>query len=137
MKYNDIEVNINVCRGQLSSIGDDSAVGKSYMVILLRMLQTLSKYADEILCLTYEHKRSVDAYVEEIQKFNGTYIVLDRYDLYYDDRITAALKEKVNAMILVDLKTDHYMRMSDAFPVELIRDGDKIEVREYVDVIRG
>lgn len=136
MELHGMRVDISVRKGKIFSIGDDSGKGKTYMCRLLQLISTSSQYKGEILCLTYEENRTVDSYVGVIESFNGEYIVLDRFELYYHDDIVRALREKQNARILVDIKTNYYAKKARAYPVCILRKGEGVEVSEYADVIR-
>lgn len=85
-------------------LGFDGSIGKTYLYNLFLQAQEIPEYKDMFLGLTYEEIDS-EEYVNRIKAFTGKYVILDRFDLYFDERIVEeALKN--DRCVFVVLKNE-------------------------------
>ena len=83
-------------------LGYDGGTGKSYLYSILSGYRQLNK--NRILLFTKSEYYREDDIIDEIEKFTGDIIMLDRFDLYYTDDIINAINNKDNCIILIDSK---------------------------------
>lgn len=93
-------ITFNLNTNGIYVLDQDGASGKSY----LRKLMYENRFNNpEYMTMTYSEDMDIDSTVEKILEFNGEFIMMDRVDLYADDKLLNAIVNK-NAKVLVDLK---------------------------------
>lgn len=103
---NDLQLTIRIGKG-CWCLGFDGATGKSYLRTLFESEMASKNGKKEYLGLTYDSLKDSEDYIKSIKNFSGKYILLDRFDLYFDERIVEeALKN--DRCVMIDLK--NYVR---------------------------
>lgn len=127
IKLDGVELYIDAPKNGVIMMDIDGAVGKTYAASLLNSYA--QKYPGDALVLTYDTHKSTDAYVQIISDFHGTYLFLDRYDLYKDDRITELLNT-MDCYRFVDSKDCRFWNKTFPILCETILEKDKVTIKE-------
>ena len=105
----------------------NSSVGKTFLLNMLKSYDARPENEGKLLLITYDKKQSIENILSMIREFKGIFILLDRFDLYYDISIVQALTEK-NIPVLLDLKNYKRFNEFSAGLAKLTIFKDKIEV---------
>lgn len=106
----------------------NSSTGKTYLYDLFKTAMTLSSMEHDFLAFTYDPVMQKKFYIEALQDFNGKYIMLDRFDMYFDiDIAEAAIKD--GRVVLMDLKDYCAMQKLPVHGAEISFDATSLEVK--------
>lgn len=127
LKVEGIELYIEAPMDGVIMLDIDGAVGKTYAASMLNSYA--QKYPEDALVLTYDEHRTIEDCVHIISGFHGTYLFLDRYDLYKDDRITSLLNT-INCYRFVVCRDNCFWNKTYPILCEIILEKDKVTIRE-------
>lgn len=125
-KIADMQLSIKLNRG-CWSLGFDGATGKSYLYSLFRSAMSSSHLKKDFLGITYCPGFNTEDYMKRICNFSGKYILLDRFDLYYDKSLVSKALSSADCVFL-DLKDYVKWQQLPYHQATIFFDKNKLEV---------
>lgn len=104
-KKQSVDITINLDNG-LYVLDTDSAVGKTRLTNLIKLLET---YKEPVVGYTYnDYLENKYDFREYLDRKNPKVIILDRYDMYFEEYKDVLEKWRNKAIVLVDSKYSGY-----------------------------
>jgi hypothetical protein len=126
-KVNDVDIKLDLDKGCAYVLGSRGAIGKTY---LYGLLSAYRNFNGDVLVVTYAKNMSSQDILKMIDEFGGDIIMLDRFDLYFDESIVEAGIKK-GCIVLIDLKSNSFVNKLPVQPVDFVVQPNSIEVSKW------